>query len=100
MIMGVTLSDAPVFYQPPAISFGIPDNWGSAANVYALIEGLAGIRDAGVAYSRVILSPRWTAAGVKKVKATAKYEASGGYTAYQYDVDQAGDDDHPVHLFR
>ncbi|HYW96494.1 MAG TPA: hypothetical protein VE870_12950, partial [Bacteroidales bacterium] len=90
MILGVSLCDAPVFFHPPAVSYGIPDNWGSAANVYALIEGLAGIKDSGVAYDHAIMAPRWAAAGVNSVKATAKYEASGGYLAYRYTIDPAG----------
>jgi len=83
-ILGVTLCDKEVFFMPSIVSHGIPDNWGAAAVVYALVEGLAGIKDTGVAYDEVLLSPRWEAAGVKKVKTTAKYEASGGYLSYDY----------------
>lgn len=84
MILGVTISDYPVFFKPGIVSGGIPDNWGAAAVVYALIEGLAGVKDLGVAYDRVLISPRWEAAGVNKASATITYEASGAYTAYTY----------------
>jgi hypothetical protein len=84
LVAGVTLCDAPVFFMPSDVSFGIPDNWGAGAVVYALVEGLAGVKDTGVAYDRVLLAPRWEAAGVAAVSATIKYEASGGYVSYAY----------------
>lgn len=84
IIMGLTASDYPVWFMPSRISYGAPDNWGAAAVIYALLEGLAGMKDTGIAYNRATLSPRWEAAGVKKVRATAKYEASGGYLSYTY----------------
>jgi len=52
--------------------------------VYGLVEGLAGVKDAGVAFDRARVTPRWEAAGVDEVFATIKYEASGGYAAYTY----------------
>ncbi len=88
MIQGVTLCDKSVWFQRPPESFGIPDNWGAAAVVYALIEGLAGVKDRGVKFNKAILSPRWEAAKVKEVHATIKYEASGGYICYRYTFDQ------------
>ena len=66
-VLSVTLSDAPVFFDPGAISYGIPDNWGAAAVVYALVEGLAGVKDNGVAFDRALLSPRWSASEVNEV---------------------------------
>jgi len=84
MVLGITLCDQPVFFMPEVQSFGAPDNWGAAAVVYALIEGLAGIKDTGVAFDKALLAPRWEAAEVNVVTATAKYEASGGYLSYRY----------------
>lgn len=83
-VLGVTLSAAPAYFPPGDVSYGIPDNWGAAAVVYALIEGLAGIKDIGVAFDKALVAPRWQAAGVDEVTATAKYEASGGYVRYRY----------------
>ena len=83
-VLGVTLSDHPVYFEPDPVSFGIPDSWGAAAVVYALIEGLAGVVDEGVAYGQVRLSPRWAAAGVGQAAAAVKYPASNGYIAYRY----------------
>jgi hypothetical protein len=84
MVLGVTLSDEKVFFMPDMVSAGIPDNWGAAAVVYALVEGLCGVKDAGVAFNRAVLSPRWTAAGEKEAKVTIKYPASDGYLSYRY----------------
>lgn len=84
IILGLTTSDYPVWFKPTPESYGAPDNWGAAAVIYGLIEGLAGIKDHGIAFNRATLSPRWAAAGVDEVSATAKYESSGGYLTYNY----------------
>ncbi|MDZ7402450.1 MAG: hypothetical protein ONB37_20025, partial [candidate division KSB1 bacterium] len=88
MVLGVTLSDYPVFFMPEKISFGAPDNWGAAAVVYALLEGLAGVKDEGVAFNKARLAPRWSVAGVDTVTTTVKYPASGGYLSYVYKFDR------------
>ena len=84
IILALTACDYPVYYPPGPVSFGAPDNWGAAAVIYAIVEGLAGMKDTGIAFNRATLAPRWEVAGVHKVKATAKYEASGGYLSYEY----------------
>ena len=48
---------------------------------------LAGVKDAGVAFDRVLLAPRWAASDVNEVNTTIKYEASGGYLSYSYKYD-------------
>jgi hypothetical protein len=83
-VLGLTLCDAEVYFKPGLISFGIPNGWGAAAVVYALIEGLAGVVDSGVAYDRVALSPRWTAAGIDQADVVVHYPDSTGYAAYRY----------------
>ncbi len=83
-VMGVTLSDHPVFFMPDMVSAGIPDNWGAAAVVYALVEGLCGVKDRGVAFDHVLLAPRWPAAGEREAAVTIKYPASDGYVSYRY----------------
>ena len=84
LVAGVTLSDAGVWFEPSDISFGIPDNWGAAAVVYALIEGLAGVVDRGVAFSKAAVEPRWPAAGTGEAAVTVAYPESRGYAAYRY----------------
>ena len=65
-------------------SFGGPDNWAAANAMAALVEGLAGVKNEGLAYEKVTLSPRWVSAGVDTVDVTVKYAASEGYIAYKY----------------
>ncbi len=88
MVLGVTLSDYPVFFMPERISFGAPDNWGAAAVMSALLEGLAGVKDEGVAFHKARLAPRWRAAEVNAATVTVKYPASGGYASYIYQFDE------------
>jgi len=91
MVLAATLSDAPVFFAPyDDLSSGIPDGW-SAAVIYALVEGLAGVKDHGVAFSQSLLAPRWEAAGVRSADVTIRYPASGGYCCYRYDRQSAQD---------
>ena len=89
IVLGVTLCDTPVFFMPKDdVSFGIPDIWGAAAVTYALVEGLAGVRDEGVKFSPASVSPRWLAAGVDSAEVAIRYAASNGYVAYRYHYDQ------------
>jgi hypothetical protein len=86
----LTLGQEPVRLPDTDVSYGIPDNWGAAALMYALMEGLAGVKDGGVAFDRAILAPRWPAAGVKKVAVTGHYPASEGYVDYEYTASEDG----------
>lgn len=58
------------------------DGWGSAAMLYALIEGLAGIEDCSKLYQEVRLSPRWLAAKITKAKIKVSYANSGAFFDY------------------
>lgn len=80
---GITLCDVPVWFPPRAVSWGIPDGWGAAAVVYALIEGLAGVADTSKAFESVAVSPRWSHTGVDDVEVCVAYPESGGYVAYR-----------------
>lgn len=91
MVLATTLSDAPVYFAPyDDLSNGIPDGW-NAAVAYALVEGLAGVRDNGVSFSRTLVAPRWEAAGIQAAEVTIRYPASGGYCCYRYDRHQLQD---------
>jgi hypothetical protein len=83
-ILGITLADQKNYVKPKGESFGGPDNWAAANGMAALVEGLAGIKNAGLAYDKVKFSPRWTSAGVDSVNVTVQLAASHGYLAYQY----------------
>lgn len=86
--MGISLSNQPHYIAPKGESYGGPDNWAAANGMSALIEGLAGVKNAGLAYDSVIVSPRWSSAGVDSVGVVACLEASGAYAAYNYKMDK------------
>jgi hypothetical protein len=77
--------DLPVSYRPDgAVDAGIPDNWGQAAVMSALIEGLAGIVDKGQLFRSVEISPRWVAAGKENVQVTVAYGPSQKAVSYHF----------------
>jgi hypothetical protein len=84
MIAGLTLADADPELFRTDLSYGIPNTWAAGAVAFALIEGLAGIKDAGLAFDKVKIAPRWAVTDEKEVSVTAKYEASGGYVSYRF----------------
>ena len=86
-LIALTLASRMPYHEPPAVSYGGPDNWSAALVMHALIEGLAGVRDTDVAYRAVEISPRWTAARVDDVSVTARYAASQGYVSYRFHHD-------------
>jgi len=53
----------------------------------ALVEGLAGVQNTGLAFDKVSLAPRWTSANVDSVNVTIQFAASKGYVAYCYTHD-------------
>jgi hypothetical protein len=90
MVLAATLSSSPVFFAPyDDLSSGIPDGW-SAAVMYALVEGLAGVIDEDVAFERTRLTPRWEAAGVDAATVSVRYPSSQGYCSYSYRKDASG----------
>jgi hypothetical protein len=88
-LIAVSLSDQKHYVRPKGESFGGPDNWAAATAMAALIQGLAGITDSGVAYSRPVIAPRWVAAGVDSIGVTSRYPVSGGYVSYRFQHDAA-----------
>lgn len=71
----------------PANEFLPTDGWGSSAMLGALLEGAAGLEDAGITYNAATLSPRWLAAPrdtIRTAYASARYAASDGYAAYSW----------------
>lgn len=86
-VLGLTLAARPFRFPPSPISFGIPDNWGAAAVVYALLEGLAGVVCDDPAFRTSTVSPRWQAKGEARAQVCVAFPASGGYVAYDYTAD-------------
>jgi hypothetical protein len=87
-VLGITLADRAFYIPIKGESYGGPDNWAAANGMSALIEGLAGVKNAGLAYDSVIISPRWSTSGVDSVGVVACLEASGAYAAYNYKMDK------------
>ena len=87
MLLAVSASDQPAAFEPRIRSGGLPACWGQAAVYHAIAEGLAGITDAGRGFDHVSISPRWSAAGVKKADVCLHYPASGACCAYSYRCD-------------
>jgi len=83
-ILGITLADKPFYIKPSTESFGGPDNWAAANAMAALVEGLAGVKNKGLAFSKAELSPRWCTAGTDSVNVTICFPSSGGYLSYCY----------------
>ncbi|HUI64066.1 MAG TPA: hypothetical protein VL126_04435 [Bacteroidota bacterium] len=83
-LIALTLADRPFYTAPKAESYGGPDNWAAATGMAALVEGLAGVKNQGLAFSSVELSPRWASAGIDSTNVTVLFPSSNGYVAYRY----------------
>lgn len=64
----------------------IPDEWGEAAFVSALVEGLAGVVDKSILFKEVEISPRWYFAGVEKTTVKVGYGNDGNHVIYEYEI--------------
>lgn len=67
----------------------IPNEWGQAAFVSALTEGLAGVVDKSILFSEVEISPRWIFAGVDQVNVKLGYGNEGNQVMYDYRFNNA-----------
>lgn len=75
----------PVAYHPDgSLDSGIPDCWGQAAVVSALIEGLAGVVDRTACFEEIEVSPRWTATDRQDVKVCVAYGPSSSAVTYDF----------------
>jgi hypothetical protein len=88
-LIGITLSDKLFYVAPTGESYGGRDNWAAANGMAAIVEGLAGVKNAGLAFDKVAISPGWPSAAVESVNVTINLAASDGYVAYQYKADSA-----------
>lgn len=87
LLGAISVSDQAVEFEPRIRSYGLPDAWAQAAVYYAIAEGLAGVSDAGVAFDRVGIAPRWAGSKARRAGITLHYPASDGYCAYEYRLD-------------
>jgi hypothetical protein len=85
MVAAITSSDRPA-PRNEVQSHGIPGIWSCASLITALVEGVAGVKDLGTAFSGTVeISPRWTATSCDQADVCIHYPASGGYVAYTLD---------------
>lgn len=91
-VLAITLSNQKHYVPVNPVSFGGPDDWAAATNMAAMIEGLAGVKDAAEteAFNEPIVAPRWTTTNSDAVNVTVRYAASKGYVSYQYHLDSIG----------
>lgn len=68
------------------------DGWGSAAMLYALMEGLAGVVDDRCLFNEATVSPRWAAAGEREARVVVRYPASEACLAYRMTADRNWDE--------
>jgi hypothetical protein len=89
-VFAITLSNQKHYVPVNPVSFGGPDDWASATNMAAMIEGLAGVKDAANSevFNDAVIAPRWASTPSDTVKATVRYAASKGYVAYNYMLDR------------
>jgi len=62
----------------------IPGEWGQAAFISALVEGLAGVVDKSILFKEVEISPRWYFAGVENATINIGYGGDGNQVHYEY----------------
>ena len=65
----------------------IPNEWGQAAFVSALVEGLAGIVDKSILFREVEISPRWYFTEVEETSVSVGYAEEGRQVQYDYSFD-------------
>lgn len=62
----------------------VPNEWGQAAFVSALVEGLAGVVDKDILFRKVEISPRWYFAGINETTVNVGYGNDGNQVNYTY----------------
>jgi hypothetical protein len=83
-VIGISLADRKFYIKPKVESYGGPDNWAAANGMAALVEGLAGVKNTGLAFEKVTLSPRWSSFGTDSAGVTVHFPASNSYVSYRY----------------
>jgi hypothetical protein len=83
-------SPLPCTFRPDGtVDSGIPDAWGQAAVLSAIMEGLCGLRDNATVFRSAAVEPRWAATQATEATAIARYGASQGYVAYRFSNEPA-----------
>jgi hypothetical protein len=85
-VLAISLSNQKHYVPVNPVSFGGPDDWAAATSMAAMIEGLAGVKDAPQteAFNAPVIAPRWITTTSDTVSATIRYAASDGYMSYKF----------------
>ena len=85
-VFAISLSNQKHYVPAKGPSYGGPDNWAAATAMAAMIEGLAGVKDApnSQAFQSPVLAPRWNETKADTIDATIRYAPSTGYVTYRY----------------
>ena len=89
-VFAITLSSQKHYVPVNPVSFGGPDDWAAATNMDAMVEGLAGVKNAlrTEAFNEPVIAPRWITTQSDSANVTIRYAASEGYVCYQYRLDK------------
>lgn len=85
-VFAITLANRKHHVPVKPTSFGGPDDWAASTAMAAMVEGLAGVKDAegSEAYTEPAVAPRWITTQSDTVNVTVRYAASEGYVSYRY----------------
>jgi len=85
-VFAVTLSSQKHHVPVKMPSYGGPDRWAAATAMAAMVEGLAGVRNASESrgFQMPVIAPRWIHTKSDTVNASICFNGYNGYVAYQY----------------
>ena len=85
-VFAVTLSNQKHFLPVKMPSYGGPDRWAAATAMAAMVEGLAGVRNApqSTGFQMPVIAPRWIQTTSDTVNVSICFNGYNGYVAYQY----------------
>jgi hypothetical protein len=85
-VFAITLANQKHDVPVKPTSFGGPDDWAASTAMAAMVEGLAGVKDAGgsEAFMQPVVAPRWVTTKSDTLNVTVRYAASKGYVSYRY----------------
>jgi hypothetical protein len=89
-VFAITLTNRKHFVPVGPTSFGGPDDWAASTAMAAMVEGLAGVKDAegSEAFTQPVVAPKWVTTKSDSLNVTIRYAASKGYVSYRYVRDE------------
>ncbi len=88
-VFGITLCDAPVWFEADDAIFGVLHPWHAASGVCALLQGLSGIENAGgTGLQHLRCSPRWAATEETEIMVTAHFPENDEYARARWQLSE------------